>query len=212
LVYFAVVLFAAFARGPVQADLLHLYAAFTYHLGPKQIGYLAAAAGLVALPIGFLAGWMMDRLGRKRTMVPGFIGVTIAMTALAASAFWHLSLLWYVGLFLIGVAMQALTGGSIQTLGADIAPPEARGMFLGLWRFAGQGGAAISPILFALLADQISYGSSFLFIAASAAVVAYLLIRRIPETGQAAAEQPRLERSGAAGTVSRPDADPWSKA
>ena len=67
-------------------------------------------------------------------------------------------------------------------------------------------------ILFALLADQISYGSSFLFIAASAAVVAYLLIRRIPETGQAAAEQPRLERSGAAGTVSRPDADPWSKA
>lgn len=182
LVYFGLTLFAGLTRGPVQADLLHLYAAFAYQLGAKQIGYLATAAAIVSLPIGFVSGWMMDRFGRKRTMVPGFLGVAVAMAALALSAFAHLSLAWYVTLFLLGVALQAMTGGSIQTVGTDVAPPEARGTFLGLFRFTGQGGVALSPIIFALLADRVSYGSSFLFIAASASVVAFLLIRHIPET------------------------------
>jgi MFS family permease len=182
LVYFGLTLFAGLTRGPVQADLLHLYAAFAYQLDAKQIGYLATAAALVSLPIGFLSGWMMDRFGRKRSMVPGFLGVTCTMSGLALTAFAHLSLAWYVTLFLLGVALQALTGGSIQTVGTDVAPPEARGTFLGLFRFTGQGGVALSPILFALLADQVSYGSSFLFIAACASVVALLLIFRIPET------------------------------
>ncbi len=182
LVYFVLTLFAGLTRGPVQADLLHLYAAFAYQLGPKQIGYLATAAAIVSLPIGFVSGWMMDRFGRKRTMIPGFLGVAVAMAALALSAFAHLSLAWYVTLFLVGVALQAMTGGSIQTVGTDVAPPEARGTFLGLFRFTGQGGVALSPIVFALLADRVSYGSSFLFIAASASVVAFVLIRHIPET------------------------------
>jgi MFS family permease len=182
LVYFAVAMFAGLTRGPVQADLLHLYAAFTYHLGPRQIGYLATGGALLTWPIGFIAGWMMDRFGRKRTMVPGFTGVAISMAALAVSAFLHLSLSWYVVLFLIGVALQALTGGSVQTVGADVAPPEARGTFLGLWRFTGQGGASLSPVIFALLAVQLNYGSAFLFTAVSAMVVAFLLVRYVPET------------------------------
>ena len=56
------------------------------------------------------------------------------------------------------------------------------GFLLRAREHAGQGGVALSPILFALLADQVSYGSSFLFIAACASVVAFLLIFRIPET------------------------------
>lgn len=182
LVFFGVALFAGLTRGPLQADLLHLYAAFAYDLGPIEIGYLATGAAILSLPIGFTAGWMMDRFGRKRTMVPGFTGMTIAMAALAVSAFVPLSLAWYVLLFFFAVAMQSLTGGSIQTVGADVAPPEARGRFLGLWRFTGQSGAAVGPIIFALLADHLNYGSSFLFTAAAAAVVAFLLIRHVPET------------------------------
>jgi len=184
--YFCVALFAGLTRGPLAADLLYLYAAFAYTLGPRPIGYLATSASLISLPIGFLAGWMMDRFGRKRTMVPGFSGVAISMFALAFTAFLHLSLAWYVVLFLIGVALQALTGGSVQTIGTDVAPPGARGTFLGLWRFAGQGGQAISPLMFALIADQLNYGSAFLFTALSATTVAYLMVRYIPETRTAA--------------------------
>ena len=180
--YFAVALFAGLTRGPLQADLLHLYAAFAYDLGPAAIGYLATGATILSLPLVFGSGWLMDRFGRKLTMVPGFAGGTIAMVALAVSAFADLSLAWYVGLFFFAVVMQALTSGSVQTVGADVAPPDARGRFLGLWRFTSQGGAALGPILFAIVADQVDYGTSFLLIAAFAAVVAVLLIRYVPET------------------------------
>jgi MFS family permease len=183
LVYFGVALFAGLTRGPLNADLLHLYAAFAYNLGPAEIGYLATAASCLSLPIGFTGGWIMDRFGRKLTMVPGFTGVTIAMALLAFSAYAHLSLMWYVALFMLGVATQALTGGSVQTVGADVAPAEARGTFLGIWRFTGQGGVALGPIIFALIADTVDYGTAFLFTSACAAVVAYLLIRYVPETG-----------------------------
>jgi len=182
LAYFGVAWFAGLTRGPIGADLLYLYAAFAYQLGPRQIGYLATSAAVLSWPIALLAGWSLDHYGRKRSMVPGFAGVAVAMTGLALSAMLHLNLTWFVTLYLLAVALQALTGGSIQTIGADVAPADGRGMFLGLWRFVGQGGTALSPIVFALLADAVNYGSSFLFVGASAAAVTFLMIRYVPET------------------------------
>jgi MFS family permease len=183
--FFGVAFFSAVARGPIFADMLHLYAAFTYNLDAGGIGLLATVASVISLPISFLAGWLMDHLGRKATMVPGFIGVSFMMLLLAVTAVLHLSLVWYVATFLAGVAAQSLTGGSIQTIGADVAPPEARGLFLGVWRFTGQIGQTASPVAFAFLASTTGYGSSFVFIALAAAITALLLITLVPETGKA---------------------------
>ena len=182
--FFGVAFFSAVARGPIFADMLHLYAAFAYSLDARSIGLLATAASVISMPIGFLAGWLMDRFGRKATMVPGFTGVTLSMLLLALTAYFNLSLVWYVATFLAGVATQSLTGGSIQTIGADVAPPQARGLFLGLWRFVGQVGQTLSPVLFGILADATGYGSSFLFTAAAAGITALLLITLIPETSR----------------------------
>ena len=183
LVYFAVAFFAALTRGPAQASVYLIYVSFAYHLkNPHMIGFLAGAVGGLTLPIGFTAGWLMDRFGRKRTMVPGFTGVAVSMSGLAITAFLHLGLPWFIAIYLVSMAFQALTGGSIQTVGADVAPEGARGKFLGLWRFTGQGGTAISPIAYAILVN-FSYGAAFLFISASACMVSYLVLRHVPETG-----------------------------
>jgi MFS family permease len=187
LAMFGVAFFAAVARGPIFADLLHLYAAFAYNLDAKGVGFLATGANLLALPIGFAAGFMLDHIGRKRTIVPGFAGVTVTMLLLAVTAVLGLSLQWYVVVFLAGVAFQSLTGGSIQTIATDVAPRTARGMFLGLWRFTSQAGIVVGPVIFAFLADRTGYASAFVFIAAVALVVTVLLITRVPETGKMAA-------------------------
>jgi len=184
LAFFGIAFFSAIARGPIFADMLHLYAAFAYDLDAQTIGILATAASVTTLPIGFIAGWLMDRFGRKVTMVPGFSAVTITMLMLAGTAFLHLPFSWYVVVFLATVAAQGLTGGSIQTVGTDVAPPEARGLFLGLWRFTGQVGTSISPIVFAILADHTGYGSSFIFVATAGLITALLLVTLIPETSK----------------------------
>jgi MFS family permease len=180
--YFGVALFAGLTRGPFFADLFHLYAAYEYRLGPAQIGYLATAAAVIALPLAFVAGWLLDNVGRMRTMIPGFIGVALSLAALGVSAYLHLNVYWYVALFLLAVTTQSLTGGSVQTIGADVAPPKARGTFLGLWQFTGQGGQTLGPILFALLADSVSQGAAFVFTASCALVVLLLLVVAIPRT------------------------------
>jgi predicted MFS family arabinose efflux permease len=55
-------------------------------------------------------------------------------------------------------------------------------MFLGVWRFTGQVGTAISPSIFAFLADHTGYGFSFVYVAITAAIVVGLLISHVPDT------------------------------
>jgi MFS family permease len=98
------------------------------------------------------------------------------------SAFFHLNVYWYIALFLLVVTTQSLTGGSVQTIGADVAPPQARGTFLGLWQFTGQGGQTLGPLIFALLADTVSPGVAFIFTASCALAVLMLLVVAIPRS------------------------------
>ena len=182
LVYFGIALFAAMARGPISGDLMNLYAAFRYHLSPANIGFMASGAAGLSLPLSFLSGWAMDHWGRKKLMVPGFFCLSVVVLGMAASAAFHLAFPVFLTLFLLCIGSVGLTSGSIQTVGADVAPPEARGMFLGLWRFAGQLGTAGSPMLFALLAGAAGYASSFLMVSISAAIVGYLMFFRVPES------------------------------
>lgn len=172
-------LFAGLTRGPVQADLLHLYVAFAYGVGPRGIGVLATTAAVISLPVGFIAGWAMDRFGRRTTMVPGFIGVFLAMVALAAVAGLGSPLPWFIAGFLAGTLSTALTGGSIQTVGADIAPATHRGSFLGLWRLVGQSGVTASPLLFVAVAGAVGYAWSFVLVAGCALVVTGLILRYV---------------------------------
>jgi MFS family permease len=183
--FFGVALLSAIARGPIFAGMLFLYAAFAYGLDAPAIGTLATAASVISLPIGFLAGWIMDRFGRKYTMVPGFCSVTAMMFLLALTAFGQVSLIWFLAVFLVAVAAQSLTGGSSQTSGADVAPPEARGRFLGLWGLTGQLGTTLSPVVFALIADHLGYGFAFVFLAVAAGGTALLILTSIPETRKA---------------------------
>src|SRR5581483_130210 len=173
--YFGIAFFAAMARGPIFGDLLHLYAAFTYGLSPQAIGLMATGASVLSLPISFTAGYILDHFGRKATMVPGFSGVAVSMMLLGLTAFFHAPLGFYIAAFYAGIATQSLTGGSVQTVGADVAPPNARGMFLGMWRFTSQIGTIISPLVFAFLADRVGYGYSFLYTSIVALIVAVLL-------------------------------------
>jgi MFS family permease len=180
--FFALALLSAITRSPIFAGVLFLYAAFAYELDAFGIGVLATVSTAITLPIGFVAGWIMDRYGRKFTMLPGFVGVTAFMLLLAWTAVFHIPYVWFFVIFVVAVAAQGLTGGSSQTVGADIAPPNARGRFLGIWGFTGQVGTTVSPMVFAFVADALGYGSAFIFLAAASGLTVVLLLTLIPET------------------------------
>jgi MFS family permease len=172
--------FANMTRGNIQG-ILNLYMSYEYHRSPQSLGLISSVNSIANIPIGFATGAIMDRYGRKKTVVPGFSGLAVsaaflAFTALAHSPFW----VFLIGYFMLNVS-QGVTSGNMQVLGADLAPARARGRFIGLWRFMAEFGNASSPTMFSLFA-LIGYAMSFSFTGTCALMVALIIGVKMKET------------------------------
>jgi len=174
--------FASMTRGVLWGGTLLLYATFAYDVGARELGGLATMSTVVGIPITVSCGYLMDRFGRKTTMVPGFVSLALGLFFLAANAQWHWGLAVFIGAFLWMHASQAVTAGSMQVLGSDMAPAEARGRFFGFWRLIGEIGGLVSPALFGVLAEQMGYSVSFALIGLCALFTAMLLAFSVKET------------------------------
>jgi MFS family permease len=174
--------FASMTRGVLWGGTLLLYATFAYDVGARGLGGLATMSTLVGIPITLSCGYLMDRFGRKTTMVPGFVSMALGLFFLAANAQWHWGLVTFVGAFLWMQASQAVTAGSMQVLGSDMAPAHARGRFFGFWRLIGEIGGLVAPALFGFVAEHMGYTVSFAMIGLCSLATAMLLAFSVKET------------------------------
>jgi MFS family permease len=180
--FFAAQFFASMTRGVLWGGTLLLYAAYAYDAGPQLLGGLATTTSIVGIPITLSCGYLMDRFGRKTTMVPGFVFIALGLMFLASSAQWQWSLASFVAGFLWIHGGHSVTSGSMQVLGSDMAPAVARGRFFGFWRLVGEIGSLVSPALFALMAAQIAYSAAFTLFAFCSLATAALLAFSVKET------------------------------
>jgi MFS family permease len=180
--FFCAQFFASMTRGVLWGGTLLLYAAYAYDASPQLLGGLATTSSIVGIPITLSCGYLMDRFGRKTTMVPGFVFISLGLAILASSAQWHWSLASFIAGFLWIHGAQSITAGSMQVLGSDMAPAVARGRFFGFWRLIGEVGGLVSPALFALVAEQIAYSAAFVLLALCALATAALLAFHVRET------------------------------
>ncbi|MBZ0299414.1 MAG: MFS transporter, partial [Anaerolineae bacterium] len=123
--------------------IIPLYASDVLGLDPQAIGIIVSVSWALDMTLFYPAGWIMDNLGRKYAIVPSFIIQTIGM-ALVAFSTSFVGLLFAAGL--IGLA-NGISSGTMMTLGADLAPPDSRGDFLGVWRLIGDVGATGAPLV-----------------------------------------------------------------
>jgi MFS family permease len=180
LYFLAAQLFANLTRGNIQGILL-LYIAYAYDKGPAALGLMSAATAAIVMPIGFLTGHIMDRYGRKMTVVPGFYGLFVSALLLAICASAGVSFEVFLVFYFMLHISQGITAGNMQVLGSDLAPSRARGRFFGIWRTIAEVGQVGSPTIFGLLA-AISYAASFSFVSMCGLVVALIIGFKIHET------------------------------
>ena len=82
---------------------------------------------------------------------------------------------------LIGLG-NGLGSGTMMTLGADLAPVESRGEFLGMWRFVGDFGNAGGPLVVGHIADLAGLATAPLIVAGIGLLGATILGGLVPET------------------------------
>ena len=115
------------------------------HMHPGQTELFIGIAGALDFALFYVSGQIMDRFGRRWSLMPTLIGMGLA----------NLALIWANSAqeFLLVALLMSLANGTgsglVLTLGADMAPPEERSDFLALWRLITDGGAAATPMLLA---------------------------------------------------------------
>ncbi len=147
-------------------------------LGVAEVGTVVTIAALVDMVMFIPAGLVMDRLGRKWASVPSFavMGAGMALIPLAST---------FGGLLLAASVIgfgNGLGSGSMMTLGADLAPPDAVGEFLGIWRFIGDAGGASGPLAVGLIADAVGLATTAFCLSGTGFVAAGILWWLVRET------------------------------
>ncbi len=120
------------------------------HIGTsvEMIGTLTSAGGLIETALVLPAGYIMDRFGRKKSVVPCTIGLGLALMVLPLAQNFR-------GLIIVMVLMALTNGigsGINMTISSDLAPRRAASEFLGVWRFITDSSQVVGPSLAGLIA------------------------------------------------------------
>ncbi|MCY4246580.1 MAG: MFS transporter [Chloroflexi bacterium] len=160
--------------------IIPLFAADALGLAVDQIGLIISMSVAVDFSLFLVAGWLMDRYGRKFAIVPCF-GIQALGMALVPFAASFGGLLFAATLVGIG---NGLGAGSMMTLGSDLSPAGSRGEFLGVWRLIGDVGHTGAPLVVGVVADALLLSSAVWVIAGSGLLAAGIFTFLVPETLQ----------------------------
>ena len=141
-------IFAQMIRAGRQI-IVPLYASRVLGLDVAQIGSIVSISSAVDMSLFLPAGILMDKLGRKYASVPSFLVMAVGMAMIPFTTS-YLGML--VATCVIGFG-NGIGSGTMMTLGADLAPREATGEFLGVWRLIGDVGSTGGPLVVGGLAD-----------------------------------------------------------
>jgi MFS family permease len=198
------------ASSEIIYPLLPLFLSSTLGAPPLAIGLIEGAAESVSSLLKLFAGYVSDRMGRRKALVVlGYALASLARPLLAFASNWHQ---------VLSIRLTDRVGKGIRTaprdaMIADAALIEERGLAFGFHRAMDHMGAVIGPlvglVILLLVADDVStplaadYTKVFLFAsipALASVLVAAFLIREPPRVkrrvGPPVMETPRLSLAG----------------
>ena len=161
-----------FTRTASRQTLIPLLADERLGMSPGVLGAVFMGMSLINVVLLTPSALAADSFGRKAVIVPSMIATGIALLLYAAATGYPMFLFASVA---ISVAMS-LSGPAPAAYAADIAPPDARGLAMGLYRSTGDIGFVIGPPLLGWIADQSSFSVALSFNAALAVLAGVLFI------------------------------------
>jgi len=157
-----------------------LFGEHEYRLGPQDIGYLLAYAGVIAAIMqAGLVGFLVKRFGERALVVSGF-GLMAAALALAGTSPLFGLLLVALGGLAVG---NGLTSPSLAGLTSLLSTADEQGGILGVYQSLGSLGRAGGPFIGGIAFDYLGHGSPLVLAGALMALGAALALR-LPARGR----------------------------
>ncbi|MEM7530690.1 MAG: MFS transporter [Chloroflexota bacterium] len=164
--------------------IIPLYGADVLGLNVLQVSTIISVAAAIDMSLFYPTGEIMDRIGRKFAIVPGFCIQALGLALVPFSAMYP-GIDGYYGLLfatmMIGLG-NGLTSGTMMTLGSDLSPKEATSEFIGVWRLIGDTGMTASPVVVGTIAGAAGLGPAALVIAAIGFIATSIFVMFVPET------------------------------
>ena len=158
--------------------VIPLYASGYVELPARTVRLIVMISSAVDMSLFPLAGFLMDRFGRRYAAVPCFLIFATGMVLMPFTE--HFGTLLGTAI-LIGFG-NGIGSGIMMTLGADLAPKDGTGEFLGIWRLLGDFGGAAGHLVVGNVADLWGLGASSFVLAGVGYIAVLLFLRVVPET------------------------------
>ncbi|MGH2788159.1 MAG: MFS transporter [Actinomycetota bacterium] len=161
----------------VYETLVPLFGHDELGMSEAFIGTVFAVAVATEFFVLYPAGSAADRYGRKPVLVPSFAALGIMVVVLGWAS---TPTLFLVMMGLLGIA-AGFAGVPPAAMLSDVVSDGRAGSAVGLFRFAGDLGWFLGPLLASAAADLVGFKQAFA-IAAVPVAAALLLLLRTPET------------------------------
>lgn len=179
-----------FARTGGLFTIIPLLAKDKFNATAAEIGLGLSMISIVGLVLVYPSGMLVDRLGRKRVIVPSMILAGFAMfaylqttsiaTFLIASIFWS--------------AATGVAGAAPAAYAADIAPQGYTAATMSWYRSISDSGYVIGPLLLGLIADLFGSETALIVTAVLLLAAGTFFALRAPESW-AGAVPPRVAQT-----------------
>ena len=159
--------------GAVFSTLLALFAKDILGASTAGIGGLYALVVAAEFVVLFPAGAWADRYGRKAVVLPALAGLILVLAFMGFS-----TSIWMYSLFLIGLAITGgFAGVPPAAMISDVVPEEQSGRAVGVFRFFGDLGFFLGPLIAGFAARNYGFELAFALTALPAVVSLVMTIR-----------------------------------
>ncbi len=175
--------------GAIFQTLVPLFGTEELGLTLSGVGIGLAIATATELIVLYPAGHATDHYGRRAVLIPALAGLALSTAAFALTS---TTLTFMIAMGLLGVA-SGYAGVPPAPMLSDVTPEEMKGSAVAAFRFVGDLGFVLGPLVAGWSANAFkSFGPAFLISALPAVLALGLVLSiretmtRIPKTGEAA--------------------------